>query len=77
MRGVVSLVDPSAFTSCARVLTVKVCAESPSNHRSYPNRTTPSRPWRRASVVEVDGGTGGVRVEHEEAGTDASGATRR
>lgn len=28
IRGVVSLVDPSAFTSWARVLTVKVCAAS-------------------------------------------------
>src|SRR3954465_10054286 len=28
IRGVVSDADPSAFTSCARVETVKVCAES-------------------------------------------------
>src|SRR3954449_9401673 len=28
IRGVVSDTDPSAFTSCARVETVKVCAES-------------------------------------------------
>jgi hypothetical protein len=28
VRGVVSDADPSAFTSCARVLTVKVCAKS-------------------------------------------------
>jgi hypothetical protein len=28
IRGVVSDTEPSAFTSCARVETVKVCAES-------------------------------------------------